>query len=103
MVVYSASAYRIHIRYVRLYTLYKFVHTILELIRYERILMRTLENQFFKILAKNILEIDGEIYHFEESHYCLKLKNFDVYTNLIKHQDSPSNFRMKLHTQLDPK
>ena len=60
-------------------------------------------HQFVKVLTENMLEMNGEIYHFEESQYCLKLENFDVYSKLIKHQDSLSSFRMKLHAQLDPK
>ena len=47
--------------------------------------------------------MDGELYHFEESQYCLKIENFDVYSKLVKHQDSPSSLMMTLHAQLNPK
>ena len=57
----------------------------------------------FKILTKNTIRMNGELYHYEESQYCLKLENFDVYSKMIKHQDTPSNLMMKFHAQIDPK
>ena len=64
---------------------------------------RSLTDPIFQIHSENQLEMDGELYHFEESQYCLKIENFDVYSKLVKHQDSLSSLMMTLHAQLNPK
>ena len=62
-----------------------------------------LENEFFQIISKTMLQLGDEIFQYEKSHYCLKLQNFDVYSKLIKHQETQSSFMMKLNAQFDPK